>query len=51
MEVIAFLTERKVVKAVLDHLGLPSTEPPVARARAGPQEAFEQWQDDVPEMQ
>ena len=38
----------RMVKAILDHLGLPSTGPPLAPARfiAGPAE--ETWQDDVP---
>ena len=39
------------VKAILDHLGLPSTGPPLAPARfiAGPVE--ETWQDEVPVLQ
>jgi len=31
--VLAFLTERASVKKVLEHLGLPTTGPPIARAR------------------
>ena len=42
---------RRTVKAILDHLGLPSTGPPLAPARfiAGPVE--ETWQDEVPVLQ
>jgi len=47
----AYLTQPGPVKAILDHLGLPSTGPPIALARftAGPAEAT--WQDDVPVLQ
>ena len=34
MELIAFIAEAGVAKRILDHLGLPSTGPPVARAVA-----------------
>ena len=34
MTVLAFLTERASVKKVLEHLGLPTTGPPVAKARS-----------------
>jgi len=49
--VLAYLTQPGPVKAILDHLGLPSTGPPLAPARfiAGPAEAT--WQDDVPVLQ
>ena len=49
--VLAYLTDPGPVKAILDHLGLPSTGPPLAPARftAGPAESG--WQDDVPELQ
>jgi hypothetical protein len=30
--VLAFLTEEKLVKAILEHLGLPTTGPPLALA-------------------
>jgi len=33
MTVLAFLTERASVKKVLEHLGLPTTGPPIAKAR------------------
>ena len=48
--VLAYLTEPGPVKAILDHLGLPSTGPPLAPVRfsAGPGETA--WQDDVPEL-
>src|SRR5260370_23254862 len=44
--VLAYLTQPGPVKAILDHLGLPSTGPPIAPARfiAGPSEAA--WQND-----
>ena len=32
--VLAFITERPVVKSILDHLGLPSTAPAIAPARS-----------------
>jgi hypothetical protein len=49
--VLAYLTEPGPVKAILDHLGLPSTGPPLAPARftAGPAESG--WQDEMPELQ
>jgi len=49
--VLAYLTQPGPVKTILDHLGLPSTGPPLAPARliAGPVE--ETWQDDVPVLQ
>jgi hypothetical protein len=48
--VLAYLTEPGRVKAILDHLGLPSTGPPIAPARfyAGSDGA---GQDDVPARQ
>src|SRR5437899_12264234 len=48
--VLAYLTEPVPVKAILDHLGLPSTGPPLApaRFRAGPAETA--WQDDGPDL-
>jgi hypothetical protein len=39
------------VKAILDHLGLPSTGPPVAPARSTGGFAEASWQDDVPALQ
>jgi hypothetical protein len=35
-QVIAFLTDPEVVPCILRHLGLPSTPPPLAPARAPP---------------
>lgn len=45
------LTDPGPVKAILDHLGLPSTGPPLVPARftTGPGETA--WQNDVPELQ
>ena len=37
MTVLAFLTERAVVKKILEHLGLPATGPPKAPARGAAQ--------------
>ena len=50
-KVLACLTDPKVVKQILEHLGLPATGPPVAppRTSALPDEAC--WQDDLPELQ
>jgi hypothetical protein len=49
--VIAFVTDRKVVKAILEHLELPTTGPPVVSARSKVQPATDPWQDDVPTLQ
>jgi hypothetical protein len=49
--VIAFITDRKVVKTILEHLGLPTTGPPVAQARSKVQPDPDLWQDDVPILQ
>jgi hypothetical protein len=49
--VLAYLTQPGPVKAILDHLGLPSTDPPIAPARSSGRLAEATWQDDVPELQ
>ena len=49
--VLAFLSEGSVVKAILEHLGLPTTGPPVAPARGSPQTEFAPWPDDSPQCQ
>jgi hypothetical protein len=49
--VLAYLTQPGPVKAILDHLGLPSTGPPIAPARSSGGLAEATWQDDVPELQ
>jgi len=49
--VIAFITERAVVKAILEHLGLPTTGPPIAPARSTAPQDPALWQDDVPSLQ
>jgi len=36
-EIIAFLTETRVVQQILAHLGLPTEPPPVASARPPPE--------------
>jgi len=48
--VLAFVTEKKVVKNILEHLGLPTTSPPIAPARIAASDK-DAWQDDVPEQQ
>jgi len=52
--VLAFLIERSAVKAILEHLRLPTTGPPVAPARGSPQMELVPWQevpDDSPQSQ
>ena len=48
MIVVAFITDPKVLKKILDHLGLPSAEPPRAPSRFEPHEQqvemFEGWE-------
>ena len=48
---LAFITEKKVVKEILEHLGLPTTGPPIAAARIAAVGKDAPWQDDVPELQ
>jgi hypothetical protein len=48
--VLAFITEKKVVKEILEHLGLPTTGPPIAPARINSAGEDAPWQDD-PEPQ
>jgi hypothetical protein len=36
LQIIAFISETAVAKRILDHLGLDSRGPPVARAQAPP---------------
>jgi hypothetical protein len=48
--VIAFITERKVVKQILEHLEPPTTGPPIAPARSASGPVVQDWQDDVPEL-
>jgi hypothetical protein len=52
--VLAFLIERSAVKAILEHLRLPTTGPPVAPARGSPQMELVPWPDvpdDSPQSQ
>jgi hypothetical protein len=37
MRVLSYLVDPEVTTAILDHLGLPSTPPPIAPARGPPQ--------------
>jgi hypothetical protein len=39
------------VQEILEHLGLPTTGPPIAPARIGAPGEDSGWQDDVPELQ
>ena len=49
--VIAFVTDEKVVKSILEHLGLPTTGPPMTPARFAHAGEDALWQDDVPALQ
>jgi hypothetical protein len=40
-----------VIKAILEHLGLPTTEPPIAPARSTTPPDMAPWQDDLPTFQ
>jgi len=46
-----FITEKKVVTEILEHLGLPTTGPPIAAARTTASDHDPPWQDDVPSVQ
>ena len=45
--VLAFVTEPRAVREILDHLGLPSTGPPVAPARSRAHVDPSPWQGDL----
>ena len=45
------ITEKKAVKEILEHLGLPATGPSIAPARMPEAGEDIRWQDDVPELQ
>jgi hypothetical protein len=49
-KVTAFIEERKTIEAILGHLGLPTTGPPLAPARGG-EGAEEGWRDEVPVLE
>ena len=49
--VIALVSDRKIVAEILEHLGLPTTGPPVAPARVASSCIDSPWQDDVPALQ
>ena len=49
--VLALVTEKKVIHAILDHLGLPTTGPPIAPARSTSPDESAGWQDEVPVLQ
>jgi hypothetical protein len=48
--VLAFVSEKKIVKEILEHLGLPTTGPPVAPARIAAAREDLAWQVDLPEL-
>jgi hypothetical protein len=41
MKVIAFVNERAAIRKILDHLGLDSTGPTLAKARRSPEFDFD----------
>ena len=41
MKVVAFVNEQDSIRKFLDHLGLPSTGPPIAKARRPPDTDFD----------
>ena len=49
-KVVAFIQERKTIEAILGHLGLPATGPPLAAARGG-DGVEEGWRDEVPVLE
>ena len=49
-KIIAYIVERRVVKSILECLGLPTTAPPMLPARS-PWDDGPVWQDDVPTLQ
>jgi hypothetical protein len=49
--VVAIITEAAAIKAILEHLGLPTTGPPVPPARSRVQPDPWAWQDDVATLQ
>ena len=50
MVVLAFLTDPKVVRRILTHLGLPSPSPPVAPARLPDDQLDLEFQDDTADL-
>ena len=49
--VLAFIIEKKLVKEILEHLGLPPTGPPIAPARITAAGEDAPWQDELPDLQ
>ena len=45
------ISEKKVVKEIPEHVGLPTTGPPIAPAQIPDAGKDAPWQDDVPELQ
>ena len=50
-KVAAFISEKKIIQGILEHLGLPTTGPPIAPARPSALPECDLWVDDVPELQ
>ena len=48
---IACLNDKAAARKILEHLGLPSTGPPISRARTSTWTEASCWQGDVPEAQ
>ena len=42
---MAFVTDPDVVRAILEHLRLPTTAPPIPPARGPPQREFVDWEE------
>ena len=49
MRLMAFVTDRDTARAILEHLGLPTTGPPQAPAR-GPPQLAQEWDQSGPEL-
>ena len=45
LRVLAVITEREPLRRILEHLGLPTQAPPLARARAPTEDALEDEDD------
>ncbi len=50
-KVVALITEKKVLQDILEHLGLPTTGPPIAPARSSAPPEGNLCVDEVPELQ
>ncbi len=50
-KMMAFITEKKTVQAILEYLGFPTTDPPIAPASSAALPETDLWADDAPELQ